>query len=261
MTQLLEGKSVVVAGVGPGLGRAVALVAAEHGADVVLAARSHDTLEKIAEEVRSTGRRALAVSTDLTSDEDCARLIATAESELGGVDGLVSNAFAMPPFEKLVDQSLDTIRDSLEINLFASLRLAKAVAPVMQRAGRGSIVITLSSVLRQTRTTFGAYKIAKHGLLGMARSLAHELGPDGIRVNSVAPGYVGELAAEMDSKLRSAWTGEDEASIHRRIVEAHMLRRVPEPEEIAGTMVYLLSELASPVTAQCIDVNAGEFQH
>jgi len=261
MSGLLEGRRVIVAGVGPGLGRAAALAAARHGADVAIAARSADTLEAVADEIRALGRRALPVPTDLTRDGDCDRLVERTVDELGGVEGLVSNAFAMPPFEPLVEQSLDTIRDSLEINLFATLRLARAAAPPMQRAGGGSVVVTLSSVLRQVRHTFGAYKIAKHGLLGMARSLAGELGPRGIRVNSLAPGYVGALAAELDAKLRSAWTGEAEDAIHARIMESHMLRRVPEPEEIAGTMVYLLSDLAGVVTGQCIDVNAGEFQH
>lgn len=258
---LLEDRVVLVSGIGPGLGRANAVVCAQHGADVVLAARTPERLEEVAKEVRQLGRRALPVPTDVSKDEDCAAVVARAVEEFGRLDGIVNNAFVMPPFERLAEQSIDTIRESFEVNLFAALRLAREAAPVMREQGGGSIVMILSAILRQNLPDYGAYKMAKHALLGLARSLAAEMGPDGIRVNSVAPSYVGDATARLVARLSAATTETSEEDAYRGILDTTMLKRVAEPEEIAESVVYLLSDLSRVVTGQCIDVNCGQFAH
>jgi NAD(P)-dependent dehydrogenase (short-subunit alcohol dehydrogenase family) len=261
MSELLAGKVVLVAGVGPGLGRENALACARHGADVVLAARTQATLDEVARDVEALGRRALAVATDVSQDADCRLLARAAMTAFGRIDALVFNAFRMPPFQPLVEQSLDVIRKTFEVNLFAALRLSREVAPHMAAAGTGSIVMINSSVMRHTRPAFGAYKMAKHALLAMARSLAAELGPQGIRVNSLAPGFVGRKAAEGLALLQSAQTGVPAERVVEEILESHMLRHIPEPDEIAESVVFLVSDLSRVVTGQCLDVNAGEFTH
>lgn len=260
-SQLLKGKVVLVSGIGPGLGRSNALACAKQGADVVLAARTESRLEEVAKEVEALGQRALCVRTDISQDEDCERVVAKAIDRFGQLDVLINNAFTMPPFEMLIEQSLDVIRKSFEVNLFAALRLSREATPHLEKSTGGSIVMINSSVMRHTRPAFGAYKMAKHALLGMAYSLACELGPKGIRVNSIAPGFIGEAAADGLAALQSATTGAPPEAIKAEIIEAHMLRRIPEPEDIADCVVFLASDLSRAVTGQCLDVNAGEFTH
>lgn len=258
---LLAGRVVLVSGIGPGLGRSNALACAKQGADLVLAARTQSRLEAVAKEVEALGRRALCVSTDLSRDADCEAAIARAIDAFGQLDVLVNNAFMMPPFELLVDQSLDVIRKTFEVNLLAALRMSREAAPHLEKSPGGSIVMINSSVMRRARATFGAYKMAKHALLALAQSLACELGPRGIRVNTIAPGFIGEAAANGLAAIQSAQTGQPAQEIKAEIVESHMLRRIPEPDDIADAVVFFASDLSRAVTGQCLDVNAGEFTH
>jgi NAD(P)-dependent dehydrogenase (short-subunit alcohol dehydrogenase family) len=260
-SHLLKDRVVLVSGIGPGLGRSNAIACAKQGADIVLAARTESRLEEVAKEIEALGQRALCVPTDISRDEDCAALVEKAVEHFGQLDVLINNAFRMPPFEMLVDQSIDVIRKSFEVNLFAALRLSKEAAPHLEKSPGGSIVMINSSVMRKTRATFGAYKMAKHALLGMAYSLACELGPKGIRVNSIAPGFIGEAAADGLSALLAATTDVSREDAKAEIIESHMLRRCPEPDEIADCVVFLASDLSRAVTGQCLDVNAGEFTH
>src|SRR5688572_21850256 len=170
---LLADKVVLVAGVGPGLGQAVAVRAAQAGADVVLAARTESYLAEVAGKVTAAGRRALVVPTDLTDEAATQHLADAAVAEFGRVDTLVNNAFAMPPMRSLGKVEFDDLRDSFEINVLAALRLTRLLTPALVAAG-GSVVMVNSAVLRHSRRPFGPYKLAKAGLLAVAQNLAGE---------------------------------------------------------------------------------------
>lgn len=258
---LLEGKVAIVAGIGPGLGRANALALARAGADVALAARTAARLDEVAKEVEALGRRALPVQADITRAEDCENVVAQTLAKLGRVDVLVNNAFQIPPFERLPDQEIEKIRKSFEINLFAPLRLSQCVIPHMAERGSGSIVMINSVVLRHAKPNYGAYKMAKHALLGMARNLACEVGPQGIRVNSVAPGYVGDATVDLVAKLQGMAEKRPEPEVKRELLDTLMLRRAAEPEEIADAVVFFASDMSRSITGQCLDVNGGEYTH
>lgn len=129
----------------------------------------------------------MAVATDITDPAAAEGLAAAALGRFGRVDTLISNALVEPPHTELVDTSLDDIRLGMEVDVYAALRLSGLFAPAL-RESRGSIVMVNSSVLRHSKRACGAYKMAKSALLSLAQSLATELGPEGIRVNSVAPG-------------------------------------------------------------------------
>ena len=180
---------VLVSGVGPDLGRAIALRSAEAGADVVLAARTASRLDEVAKEVTGLGRRAVAVPADITDADSAAHLAEAALAAFGQVDSLVHNAFTIPPLTSLADADLDTIRAAFETNVLAALRLTRLLVPALAASG-GSVVMINSAVLRHSRVSFAGYKMAKSALLALADSLATELGPRGIRVNSVAPGWI-----------------------------------------------------------------------
>src|SRR5690349_13181839 len=186
---LLAGQVVVISGVGPGLGRSIALASAREGADVVLAARTASRLDEVAKEVTALGRHAVAVAADVTDGRAAGHLARAALDAFGRADTLVHNAFAIPPLTSLADADLDALRGAFDTNVIAALRLTREFTPALA-ASRGSVVMINSAVLRHSRIPFGGYKMAKSALLALARSLATELGPEGIRVNSVAPGYI-----------------------------------------------------------------------
>ncbi|MDV6011682.1 SDR family oxidoreductase [Haloechinothrix sp. LS1_15] len=257
---MLNGKVVVISGVGPGLGRGIAMQCARAGADVVLAARTESRLSDVAKEVSATGRRAVTVPTDITDDTACEHLVAASLDAFGRIDGLVNNAFAMPPLTDLATVELDEVRRSFETNVVAALRLTRLFAPELSGAA-GSVVMINSAVLRHSRRTFGAYKMAKASLLALAQSLSTELGPRGVRVNSVAPGYIWADNLEWYFDYLAGQRGVSPAEIYEEAASTVDLRRLPEPGEIADAVTFLLSPMARAITGQCLDVNGGEYHH
>jgi len=258
-SNLLTGKVCVVSGAGPGLGRQAALLLAAHGADVVLASRRQKALDEVAAEVEAAGGRVLAVPTDITDPDQCARLAAAAEGELGGIDALVNNAFRFDVFQTFEDVDLDAWRKIMETNLFGSLQLTRAVLPSLRRRGGGSVVMVASMAARIPPPLQGGYAISKGALLTATRVLAAELGPASIRVNAVVPGWMWgpsvEVYVEMESAGRKIPPSEVVGELEARIP----LGRVPTDADVAGTVVYLASDLSAAVTGQAVDANGGEF--
>jgi NAD(P)-dependent dehydrogenase (short-subunit alcohol dehydrogenase family) len=257
---LLQDKVVVVAGVGPGMGRSIALACAREGANVVLAARTESRLEEVAKEVAALGRHALAVPCDLTSPVTAEQLATSAMEEFGRVDSLVYNALAMPPIEGLGTVPLEALTAAFDENVMAALRLTRQLVPALAD-NRGSVVIISSMVIRFSELSMGPYKLVKTAMLAMAQNLATEYGPRGIRVNTVVPGqvwgdslkaYFGYLATQNDE------TVED---IYERVAAGIDLRKLPEPDDVADAVLFLASDLARAVTGQALDVNSGEHHH
>lgn len=257
---LLEDKVVLVAGVGPGLGRSIAVRTAMAGARVILAARSADRLDEISAEIRGFGGTAVPVPTDLTDDASVVALVARAQSVFGRVDALVHNAFVMPPHERLLDAGFDGMRRGLDVNLLAALGLVRALESSLTRSG-GSVVLINSMVLRNQLPGFGAYRVMKAGLLALARSLSVELGPNGVRVNSVAPGYIWADSVKALFDKQAAARGVCPQQIYDEVAAHTDLRRLPEPDNIADAVVFLVSDLAHAITGQCLDVNCGHTHH
>jgi NAD(P)-dependent dehydrogenase (short-subunit alcohol dehydrogenase family) len=262
MTMLLQDKVIVLSGVGPGLGRALGEEAARLGADLVLASRTKKRLDKMAEVVRSHGRRALVVPTDIDDEDACQALVDAALAEYGRVDCLINNAFAIPPMAPLTTLDHDDLRRSLETNAFAPLRLSTLFADALAESpGKpgGSIIMVNSAVLRQSQLDFGGYKMGKGALVHIASALATELGARGIRVNSVAPSWIYEDV----NKAYFDWMAEERGvthdDIYREIADKTDLKRLATPEEVARATLFLASDLASAVSGVTLDVSCGEF--
>ena len=256
-----EGRVVLVSGVGPGMGRDISLALAREGADVVLGARSEDRLAEVADEVEALGRRAVYAATDITDADACARLVAQGVEELGKVDALVNNAFVQPPLETIDQNSMDTWRDAFDVNVFGTVQMTKAVIGPMRAAGGGSIVFINSMSMRRIRRNFGAYAACKAALMATAQTLAKEVGEDGIRVNSVVPGYIWEEKLQWWFGYQAEQRGVKPQQIYDEVAGENALHHIPTPEEIAEAVVFLVSDRARAITGQSLDVNAGHWFH
>jgi NAD(P)-dependent dehydrogenase (short-subunit alcohol dehydrogenase family) len=256
----LQDKVLVISGVGPDLGRQIAVRGAGAGADVVLAARTAARLEEVAAEIKELGRRALVVPTDMTVEADARRLADSAVAEFGKVDALVHNALVMPPIKALERVDLDAVQAGFNNNVISALRMTRLFIPALEET-KGAVVMVNSMVIRFSQLGMGPYKMAKSGLLAMASSLATELGPKGIRVNSVAPGHIWGESLKWYFSYLARKRGVEEEEIYQETAKNIDLGRLPEPDEIADAVLFLASPLARAITGQCLDVNCGEYHH
>ena len=257
---MLENKVVVISGVGPALGTTLARRCAEAGADLVLAARTAERLTEVADQVKSLGRRALAVSTDITDDEQVANLVTRSLEEYGKVDVLINNAFRVPSMKPLADTTFQHIRDAIELTVLGALRISQGFTPALAES-KGAVVNVNSMVIRHSQPKYGAYKMAKAALLAMSHSLSTELGAQGIRVNTVAPGYIwgGTLQSYFTHQAGKFGTTVEE--IYNAAAAGSDLKRLPTEDEVASAILFLASDLASGITGATLDVNCGEYKH
>jgi NAD(P)-dependent dehydrogenase (short-subunit alcohol dehydrogenase family) len=259
MTGLLENKVVVISGVGPALGTTLARRCAEQGADLVLAARTVERLDGVAKTVAGLGRRAVSVGTDITDDGQVDNLVNQSLEAFGRVDVLINNAFRVPSMKPLANTTFDHMREAIELTVFGALRLIQGYTPALAETG-GSVVNVNSMVVRHSQAKYGAYKMAKSALLAMSQSLATELGDQGIRVNSVLPGYIwgGTLESYFNHQAGKYGTTVDE--IYKATAAASDLKRLPTEDEVASAILFMASDLSSGITGQALDVNCGEYK-
>lgn len=254
---LLAGRTIIISGVGPGLGRKLALQCTQQGARVILGARSAAFLDKVTDEITSAGGKALAVACDVTKDADCRALIEAGVARFGGVDGLVNSAFRMTVglFE---DADLDDWRAAMEVNCFGALRLIQQALPHLHRS-RGNIVNVSTIGTRVTNPAAGGYNMSKAALDQATRQLAGELGPSGIRVNGALMGWMDGEPLQGSFDARAQLRGVTPDQLRAELTAALPLRRFATDDECAGAVIFLLSDLSAAMTGALIHVNGGQF--
>ena len=260
MTLLLQDRVALVAGVGPGLGREIALAYARHGADVVLCARKTAESEVVAGMITDVGRRAEVVSVDVTDRAACDAAVAVAVEQLGGLHVLVNNAFHGGDFSTFADADLGRWRRTMDVNFFGALTMTQAALPALRDAGDGRIVMvnTMSST-NNIQRNYGAYAASKGALATATRTLALELGEWGIRVNALHPGYILGPNVEIYFDMQAAERGISPEEVHAEVAAETALGYLAPAEEIAGAAVFFASDLARPITGQAIGVDAGQW--
>jgi NAD(P)-dependent dehydrogenase (short-subunit alcohol dehydrogenase family) len=251
----LGGKTALVTGASRNIGRSIALAFAAEGADLVLNTRSNaDELEAVATECRKAGVRVVTALADVGDAAAVEAMVARGLAELGTIDVLVCNA-AIRPHKSLAETSLDDWHRVLAVNLHSAFYLARAVVPGMKERRRGSIIALggLSSLTGRANTA--AVTTAKTGLLGLVRALAAELGPFGIRVNMVMPGFIDteRRYAEWYPEFKQAPPGAPEQ------LKQIPLGRLGRPEDIADACVFLAGDASAYVTGDTIRVMGGRF--
>jgi len=248
----LTDKVAIVTGSSRGIGKAIATGLAAEGCRVALCAREADTLERSAAELRATGAKVLAVAADVGRPEDPARVVEEALGTFGRIDILVNNvggARTAGPFLETADSAWQT---AVDLNLMAVVRFSRLVVPVMQQAGGGAI-INISSIWGRETGGTATYNAVKAAEISLAKSMARELAPLSVRVNSVAPGSIFFPGGSWDRRLQADPDG----------IAAFMKREIPsgrfgKPEEVADVVVFLCSERARWVTGACLNVDGGQ---
>jgi NAD(P)-dependent dehydrogenase (short-subunit alcohol dehydrogenase family) len=256
---LLEGKVALVSGIGPGMGRDISLAFAREGADVALGGRTLSRLEEVAAEVEALGRRALPVVCDIADEDVCRAAADRAAAELGGIDVLVNNAYDGGDAKEFMEADLDRWRRTMEVNLFGSLHMTRACVPHLEARGDGRIVMVNSMSVQRIQPKWGAYVASKGALASITKTLALELGPRGIRVNAIHPGYIYGDSVEWYFNHLAEKRGITFQEVYDEVASETCLGYLPGSEEIAGTAVFFASPLAKPVTGQMIGVNAGHW--
>jgi NAD(P)-dependent dehydrogenase (short-subunit alcohol dehydrogenase family) len=230
---------------------------AREGAAVAIGARTESYLEEVRKEVEDNGGRVVAVPTDIAEREHCERIIEAAVDAFGGVDTIVQNAFAVPPFARFEDADLATWKRAMDVTVWGSLNLAQAALPSFKAGGGGSIVFVNSMIMRKPLPFQGGYATTKGALLTASQVLARELGQYRIRVNSIAPGWMMGPSVDVYFEMMEA-QGKPKEELYAEIASNIALGVIPTDEECVGAAIFLASDLASMVTGQTIDVNGGE---
>lgn len=245
---LLADKAILVTGASSGIGAAAARVFAMEGASVMLAARSEDPLRNLTDELRGAGCEAAYVVADVSIRADVARAVDATVGRFGRLDGAFNNA-AMGQGGKLDDVAEDELDRILAVNVKGVWLCMREELRAMRAEGRGSIVNVSSIGGYRGSPGFGAYQATKHAVLGLTRTAAHDNGPDGIRVNALAPGPI--LTSMV---LRN---GDEVPESVKTRVAATPLRKAGLPEEVAQAAAWLLSDRASHVSGVTLPVDGG----
>lgn len=244
----LSGKVALVTGSTKGIGKAIAVRMAEQGAKVVVSSRNQDACEEVAGEIRTGGGVALAVACNINYREQLENLVDQTRDQLGAIDVLVCNAALNPyygPSQDIPDAAFDKV---MHANIGSVHRLCQLVIPGMAEKGGGSVIIVSSIGGLKGTDKLGAYAISKAADMQIARNLAVEWGPANVRVNCIAPGLVRTDFA------RALW---ENPETYAATVKHYPLRRIGEPDEIAGAAVYLASDAGSFTTGQTIVIDGG----
>ena len=258
MDRTLAGKVAIVTGAGPGIGRATALAFAQDGADVVVAARRVEPLERLAAEIaEQTGRRVLGIPCDLMDLDSCTDLVSRAASEMGRIDVLVNVATAPFPRQRVSEFDWSSYSRSVQLNVVGTMKVCGEAAKKMVKTGGGSIINigTLSTTALMPKNA--EYSSTKLAMIAMSKTMAREMGRHNIRVNIVTPGFTtGEPLDELFERM-GAGTGKSGDQMSEEMAATTELKRHVDPEDIAEACLYLGSDRARNVTGVELHVTAG----
>ena len=258
LVMLLADKVIVISGVGPGLGRTLALQAAAVGARVVLGARNQDFLASVVAEVEAAGGAAVARGTDVTCKEQCQALVALGADTYGRIDGLVNSAYVHGDWASMDAADSEKFGEVFDVICQGAIRMAQACLSPMQNGGGGSIVnvSTLSTV--KPFPGEAMYAAAKGALNAATRHMANDFGPMGIRVNALRMGWIGgaPVYAYIDQQVAA---GADRDVVIASITDRIPLREIPPEVDCARAILMFLSDYSRVVTGASVDVNGGEY--
>lgn len=244
----LLGKTTIITGGSRGIGRAAALLFAQAGSDVAFnyASREQAALD-VKSEIEKKGRRCLIFRVDISRESEVRRMVEEVAAAWGRIDVLVNNA-GIWTYLEMGAMNSDVLKETVEVNINSLFYFCDAVVPYMKKAGRGWIINVGSTAGVRGEALHSHYAASKGAMHALTKSLAAELGPSGIRVNCVAPGWVDtDMCADVFA----------DASFRESVRQSIPLKRIPEPEDIAGPILFLASDLARHINGAILNVNGG----
>lgn len=242
-------KVAIITGSSRGIGRAIAEQLARSGAKVVISSRTADDCDAVAADIRAHGGKAISVPCHVGDKQQLSALVEATVAEYGGVDILVCNAATNPSYGPMAALTDDAFSKVMTVNVQSTIWLTTLVTPLMKQAGGGSIILLSSIAALLGNAVIGAYGMSKAAESALARNLAVEHGRDNIRVNAIAPGLVKTEFA------RALW---ENPKYMEKQLNATPLRRIGEPDDIAGIAHFLASDAAAYMTGQIIVADGGE---
>jgi len=259
----LAGKVVLISGVGPGLGRATSMAALRAGANVVLGDLNAVALRAIADQLDPTGARLAHQRTDISSASECRRLVDVAMQRFGRLDALVHVAAMDSVFGGLVDGDMDEFASVIGVNVLGTLELTRAAVPQLAACKTSSVVVVGSTASVRQGMDEGnlAYGASKGALVTAVRHLARELGPSGIRVNTVSPGWKWGPVLERYLQGEADRTGVSLAHAVDDVNAQLALRRMPDDHDVAAVIAFFCSDASRSITGQNLFVDGGEIWH
>jgi NAD(P)-dependent dehydrogenase (short-subunit alcohol dehydrogenase family) len=255
----LAGKVVLVSGVGPGLGESTARAVVRGGGAAVLGDLDGDAVAEIAGRVDPKGDRVAFLACDIADPVQCDKIVALTRARFGRLDATVHVAAHSDPIGGLLDGNLDEWDGVSRVNVKGTLQMAKAAVPLMRRAGGGSVVFvgSIAAIHAVEGIPQLAYGMSKAALVSATHYLARELGPDGIRVNTIAPGWKWGATLEKAIGKRAAGLGVSVDEFMAPVRAGHPLRRYTNDDEVSNTIAFFCSDLAPSITGQVLYIDGG----
>ncbi|HIF93351.1 MAG TPA: SDR family oxidoreductase [Myxococcales bacterium] len=257
---LVKDKTIVVCGVGPGLGREVAKAALRDGANVVIAARRSEALAEHASSLDPTGDHVLPIATDVSDPSQCEALMGAASKRFGSVDAVVQVAALDALFGNLESTSAEDFANAVAVNITGAMQIAQAAVPHMKETNGGSIVlIGTQAMWHPPAFPQLAYAASKGGLLSAMYHLVRELGPDRIRVNMVIPTWMWGPPVEGFVKGEAKRLGLSDDEVIQSITKNMPLGEIPKDDDVANACIFFCSDHSRMITGETLLVNAGEI--
>ena len=244
----LHGRIALVTGASRGIGESIATLLAKQGAHVIVSSRKLDDCEQVAQRIRADGGSASAIACHVGRMQDIERLFAQLRADFERLDILVNNAAANPYFGHILDTPPEAFEKAVEVNIRGYFFMSVAAGKLMREQGRGVIVNTASVNALQPGEGQGIYSVTKAAVVNMTQAFAKECGPLGIRVNALLPGLT-------ETKFAGAIFRD--RALYESCVSAIPLRRHAQPDEMAGAVLYLVSDAASYTNGACLVVDGG----
>jgi NAD(P)-dependent dehydrogenase (short-subunit alcohol dehydrogenase family) len=255
---LLSGQVAVVTGAGRGIGRAIARRFAGEGASVLATSRTAAQADSVAKEIQAQGGKAAYLAADVGREADCERIVRAAREALGPIDILVNNAGIFGPVKPVEEIQPSEWDEVLATNLRGPFLLCRLVLPEMYKRGSGNVLNIVTVAAKAAFPWNSPYAASKAGLVGLTRTLAAEGARKGVRVNALSPGPVSETEMAQDfGRALAERMGAKQEEVLKQFLQGVLQGRPQTAEEIASAAVFLVSNQASAITGQTLNVDGG----